>query len=177
MQKTGWTNYPPFLAKCGLEKGFTLDVITMGQSIAVREGFTKKSSCFFGFCPNYLDLPPFPKFGQNVLLFLNANVPKNLGRGLSLPLLPQIDPIYTVCKKWTKNLGSPPPIIWTKSKRTATFFHETFPYCSNRCFCRRWQGLANLLANTTSRHPFDTLVTEMGQSTTMFLCIRPFSAW
>ena len=32
MQKTGWTNYSPFLVLCGLEKGFTLDVIIMGQS-------------------------------------------------------------------------------------------------------------------------------------------------
>ena len=30
---------------------------------------------------------------------------------------------YTVCEKWTKNLGMAlPPLIWTKSKRTATFF-------------------------------------------------------
>ena len=26
----------------------------------VREGLPKKSSCSFGFCPNYLDPPPFP---------------------------------------------------------------------------------------------------------------------
>ena len=32
MQKTGWTNYSSFLVFCGLEKGFTLDVIIMGQS-------------------------------------------------------------------------------------------------------------------------------------------------
>ena len=32
MQKTNWTNHSPFLVWFGLEKGFTLDVITMGQS-------------------------------------------------------------------------------------------------------------------------------------------------
>ena len=76
--------------------------------------------------------------------FLNANVPNNLGRGLPLPPHPQIDPIYTVCEKWTKKLGrAPPPIIWTKSKRTATFFRETFPkldedensFCLRRVTC------------------------------------------
>ena len=56
-----------------------------------------------------------------------ANMPTNLGRGLPLPLPPQIYPIYTVCEKWTKNLGSSPPLIWAKSKRTASFFCETFP--------------------------------------------------
>ena len=46
--------------------------------------------------------PPFPKFGQIVPLFLNAEMPKKLGRGLPLPPHPQIDPIYTVCEKWKK---------------------------------------------------------------------------
>ena len=57
-----------------------------------------------------------------------TTVPKNLGRGLPLPPHPQIHPKYTVCEKWTKKLGKAlPPLIWTKSKRTATFFRETFP--------------------------------------------------
>ena len=38
----------------------------------VREGFTKKISCSFGSCPNYLDHPPSPQFGQLVPLFLDA---------------------------------------------------------------------------------------------------------
>ena len=61
-----------------------------------RKGrFHEKSSYSFGFCRNYLDPPPSPpQFGQLVPLFLNANVPKNLGRGLALPPHPQIDPIY-----------------------------------------------------------------------------------
>ena len=46
-----------------------------------------------------------------------------MGRGLPLPPHPQIDPIYTVFEMWTKNLGGAlPPLIWTKSKRTAIFF-------------------------------------------------------
>ena len=83
------------------KKNTTSEMIT---TLLVREGFTKKSSRSFGFCSNYLD-PPTPQFGQLVPLFLNANVPKNLGRGLP-PLLP-IPKLtqYTVCEKWTKNLG------------------------------------------------------------------------
>ena len=34
----------------------------------VREGFPKKSCCYFGFCPKYLP-PPSPQFGQLVQLF------------------------------------------------------------------------------------------------------------
>ena len=109
----------------------------------LREGLSKKSSCSFGFCPNYLDPPP-PNLDNLYHFFFNASVPKNLGRGLPLPPHPQIDPIYTVCEKWTKKLGrAPPPIIWTKSKRTATFFRETFPkldedensFCLRRVTC------------------------------------------
>ena len=28
-------------------------------------------------------------------------------------------------EKVTKNLGKPPPLIWTKSKRTAAFFRDS----------------------------------------------------
>ena len=78
--------------------------------------------------------------------FFNANVPKNLGRGLPLPPHPQIDPIYTVCEKWTKNLGRAlPPLNWTKSKRTATFFGRPSPrepsvliISSHPIFCARF---------------------------------------
>ena len=89
------------------KKNTTSEMIT---TLLVREGFTKKSSRSFGFCSNYLD-PPTPQFGQLVPLFLNANVPKKLGRGLPLPPHPQIDPIYTVCEKWTKNLGRALPSL------------------------------------------------------------------
>ena len=35
MQKTGWTNHFSFLVLSGLKKGFTLDVITRGQSTTI----------------------------------------------------------------------------------------------------------------------------------------------
>ena len=35
MQKTGWTNHSSFLVLSGLEKGFTLDLITSGQSTTI----------------------------------------------------------------------------------------------------------------------------------------------
>ena len=83
----------------------------------------KKSSCSFGFCPNYLD-PPSPKYGQLIPLFLYSNVPKKFGRGVPLPPHPQIDPLYTVCEKRTKNLGRALPSPPHLDKRTATFFLE-----------------------------------------------------
>ena len=53
-------------------------------------------------------------------------MPRNLGRGLPLPPHPQIDPIYTVCEKWTKNLGRAlTPLIWTKSKEQLLFFGKS----------------------------------------------------
>ena len=39
------------------------------------------------------------------------------------PLLAKNAPLENA----TKNLGSPLPLIWTKSKRTAVFSQETFP--------------------------------------------------
>ena len=66
--------------------------------LRIKEGFTKKSSCSFGFCPNYLDP-------------MNANVPKNWA-GVS-------------------------PLIWTKFKRTATFFVKPslMPVVPEERFC------------------------------------------
>ena len=101
------------------KKNTTSEMIT---TLLVREGFTKKSSRSFGFCSNYLD-PPTPQFGQLVPLFLNANVAKNLGRGLppSSPS-PNCPNIQFVKSGQKFGQGPPPPLIWTKSKSTTTFF-------------------------------------------------------
>ena len=80
-------------------------------------------SCSFGFCQNYLDPNTPPPNLDNLYHFLNTNVPKNLGRGLPLPPSPQIDPIYTVCEKWTKNLGRAlPPSFGQNPKEQLLFF-------------------------------------------------------
>ena len=49
---------------------------------------------------------------------------KKLGRDLLLPPHPQIDPVYTVCEKWTKNLGRalPPPHLDKIQKEQQLFF-------------------------------------------------------
>ena len=88
----------------------------------IRDGLLKKSRCSFGFCPNYLD-PPLPLIWTTCTTFLNANVPKNLGKGLPLPPHSQIDPIYTICEKWTKNLGRalPPPSFGQNPKEQLFF--------------------------------------------------------
>ena len=44
-----------------MEKLYCIVDIAKGKSAKkVREGFTKKSSCSFGFCPNYLEPTPLP---------------------------------------------------------------------------------------------------------------------
>ena len=91
-------------------------------STYIREGFPKKVAVLLDFVQ--ITSTPLPLIWITcTTFFFNANVSKNLGRGLPLPPHPQIDPIYTVCEKWTKNLGRalPPLLIWTKFKRTATF--------------------------------------------------------
>ena len=69
----------------------------------------KKSSCSFGFCPNYLNPPP-PNL-DNLYHFFERQCAKKFGQGSPLPPHTQIDPIYTVCEKWTKNFNTalPPP--------------------------------------------------------------------
>ena len=80
----------------------------------------EKSSCSFGICPNNLDPPPFSLIWTIWTTFLNANMPKKLGRAL-------------------------PPLNWTKSKRTATFFRRPSPrepsvliISSHPIFCARF---------------------------------------
>ena len=53
---------------------------------------------------------------------------KKIGRGLPLPPHPQIDPIYTVCEKWTQNLGRALPPFGQNPREQLLFFRETFPY-------------------------------------------------
>ena len=56
---------------------------------------------------------------------------KKLGRGLPLPPHPQIDPIYTVCEKWTKNFGRAlPPSIGQNPKEQLLFSGDR-PYKGN----------------------------------------------
>ena len=64
---------------------------------------------------DFVSLPPSPQFGQLVQLFLNANVPKIWAS----PNWPNIRFVKSGQKIWA---GPSPPLHWTKSKRTATFF-------------------------------------------------------
>ena len=109
------------------EKDLFLEHIhtTTKQSLLpIRDGLPKKVAVLLDFVQ--ITLAPLPLIWTTCITFLNANAPKLFGRGLPLPPHPQIDPIYTVCEKWTNIWAGPsPPLIWTKSKRTATFFRET----------------------------------------------------
>ena len=92
----------------------------------LRDGFPKKKELFFWILFK-LPQPPRPhppNFGQLVPLFWNANVPKNVGQGpppsSPSPNWPNIQFVKSGQKIWAR--PSLPPLIWTKSNRTATFF-------------------------------------------------------
>ena len=72
--------------------------------------------------------PPLPNL-DNLYHFFWTPMFQKLGRGLPLPIpIPKLTQ-YTVCEKWTKNLGSPPPPHLDKiQKNSYFFFRETFPY-------------------------------------------------
>ena len=93
----------------------------------VRDGLPKKGAILLNFVQITLTPPPSPQFGQLVPLFLTPicqTIWAVVTPSLPIPKLTQ----YTVCEKWTNNVGRLPPLlIWTKSKRTATFFRETVP--------------------------------------------------
>ena len=82
------------------------------SSINVWEGFLKKSSCSFGFCPNYLDPPP-PNL-DNLYHFFERQCAKKFGQGSPPPSpSPNWPNIYSLWKV-DKNFGQgPPPLIWT----------------------------------------------------------------
>ena len=67
--------------------------------------------------------------GQLVPLFLTPMCQKKwAGVSPSLPMPKLTQYIYSFWKVDEKfGQGPPPPLIWTKSKRTATFFRETTP--------------------------------------------------
>ena len=95
--------------------------------LQVRYLLLRKYCFSFGFCPISPPPPPpqpLPLIWTTCTTFLERKCAKKLGRGLPLPPHPQIDPIYTVCEKWTKYLGRALPL---KSKRTVTVFREIFP--------------------------------------------------
>ena len=75
----------------------------------------EKSSCSFGVCPNYLDPPPLlPLIWTTCTTFIDRQCAK-----IPIPQLTQyIQFVKSGPKIWA---GPSPPLIWTKSKRTATF--------------------------------------------------------
>ena len=124
--RSSLSNFHLFVFKRATSYGSNL----ISTERALREGFQEKVAVFFYFVQitSTPPSPPSPQFGQLVPLFLNANVPKKLGRGLPLPPHPQIDPIYTVCEKWTKILGRalPPPHL-DKIQKNSYFFSGDRP--------------------------------------------------
>ena len=91
----------------------------------VGEGFTEKVAVLLDFVQ--ITSTPTPPNLDNLYHFFNAHVRKKFGQG-SPP--PQIDPIYTVCEKRTKNLGRalPSPPHLDKIHKNSYFFRETVPH-------------------------------------------------
>ena len=103
--------------------------------VSLRDGLPKKSSCSFGICPNGGGLPKFfIHFSQTVY---NGSIWGWGGRGTVTPA--KIFWHVGVKKKWyklSKFWGGGVEVIWTKSKRTATFFpnHKNSTFLSDRLF-------------------------------------------
>ena len=74
--------------------------------------------------------PPLPQIWTT---FFSANVPKNLSRGFPLPPHPQIDPIYTVCEKWTKIWAGPSPPSIGQNPKEQLLFSGDLPQEHPRC--------------------------------------------
>ena len=113
------------------EKPFTSNEKTVQFQLATRiccEGRSpEKSSCSFGFCPIEGGGGPCPNF---LSTFHKLYILGQFGDGEG-----RRDPCPNLLadwrsKKWYKlsKLGGGVEVIWTKSKRTATFFRETVPY-------------------------------------------------
>ena len=105
-------------------EGFLRQVLW--KMIKLREGFPINSSCSFGVCPNEVvrALPKFfVHFSQTVYI---GSIWGWGGRGTVTPAKNFWH--VGVKKKWyklSKFWGGGVEVIWTKSKRTATFFQTT----------------------------------------------------
>ena len=110
---------------CGISFGLPFQLLFT----PLKEGFMKKSSCSFGFCPNEEGGRALPKI---VVHFLQTICWVNLGMGREGETSAQIFWHIGVQQKWYKlsklGGGGVEQVIWTKSKRTATyFFREALP--------------------------------------------------
>ena len=152
----------------------------------------KKSSCSFGFCPNYLDPPP--NLDNLYHFFWMPMCQKNwAGVSPSLPI-PKLTQYIEFVKSGQKNWAGPPSplLIWTKSKKTAIFFLETFPKMTI------WSGATFILGWSCFKGACATMLTlisiaiffvdwqgylilqlRMVETSTIFLELRPekYTSW
>ena len=122
--------------------------------VMVREGFTKKSSCYFGFCPNEGGGGPYPNFWHLFISAFLVNISSKMPRIWILGCIHDPQSKYSAfileefwimshfeCRLSRRFWRSKKvvqvvqiggrgkgEVIWKKSKRTATFFRENNPY-------------------------------------------------
>ena len=87
----------------------------------------KKITILLDFVQNTTTPSPLPLIWTSCATFFNTNVPKKLSKDLHLPPHPKIDPIYTVCVKWTKIWAGPSPLHLDKIQKNSYFFREAVP--------------------------------------------------
>ena len=119
-------SYNTIMNKKSKKYFWVISYLVYSKLILLREGLPKKSSCSLGFCPNYLD-PPLPVIWTTCTTIFNTNLPKIWTGVPPLPIAKLSQYIQFVKSGQEIWAGPSLPLIWTKSKRTATSFRETFP--------------------------------------------------
>ena len=112
----------------------------------------EKSSCSFGFCPDYLDLPPPPPNLDNLYHFLERQCAKKFGQGSPPPSPSPNRPNQYSLRKVDKQFGQgPPPLNLDKIQKKSYFFSGNRPlhirsyYITSRVSSLRSQTLARYI--------------------------------
>ena len=101
---------------------FILDALIpfLSRAKRVRKGFTKKSSCSFGFCPNYLD-PPSPNL-DNLYHFFWTPMCQKIWAGVSPSLpIPKLTEYIQFVKSGQKIWAGPSPPHLDKIQKNSYF--------------------------------------------------------
>ena len=116
-----------------------VNVMISGVQISQSQGRShKKVAVLLDFVQITSTPPPFPLIWSTCTTFLKANVAKKIWAGVSPSLpIPKLTQYIQFVKSGQKIWAGPSPLIWTKSKRTATFFSGNHPSLTEHDFYRK----------------------------------------
>ena len=105
----------------------------------IREGLPKKVAVLLDFVQITSTPLLLPLIWTTCTIFFERQCAKKIGAGVSPSLpIPKLTQYIQFVKSGQKIWAGPsPPLIWTKSKRTATFFREAFPNMQNQVFFKK----------------------------------------